>query len=166
MSPHPAHRRTPWRDNVEALAMAIVLALVLKAFVLEAYKIPTGSMQPTLMGLNHSPGGGRSVAVSDRILVDKLTPLFRAPERWEVVVFRYPLDRATSFVKRIVGVPGDTLRIRDGDLQTRDAATGEWRAERRPDSVQRSMWKRLDERSPAASKWSTAGAERWSAEGR
>ena len=49
MSAEPA-ARAPWRDNLEAMTMAIVMALVLKIFVVEAYKIPTGSMQPTLIG--------------------------------------------------------------------------------------------------------------------
>ena len=71
-------------ENVEALAIAIVMALILKYFLIEAYKIPTGSMQPQIMG---DPPTG----VFDRVLVNKLVYLLRGPERFEVVVFRKPL---------------------------------------------------------------------------
>ena len=72
-------RTTPWRDNLEAITFAVIMAVVLKYFIVEAYKIPTGSMQPTLMG-NEETG------VFDRILVDKLSYQFRDPERFEVAV--------------------------------------------------------------------------------
>ena len=65
--------------------MAIAMALFLKHFVIEAYKIPSGSMQPTLIG-------DEDADIKDRILVDKLSYAFRDPRRWEVAVFRYPLD--------------------------------------------------------------------------
>ena len=84
--------------------MAVVMALLLKFFIVEAYKIPTGSMQPTLIGDERS-------GVKDRILVDKLSYVLREPRRWEVAVFRYPLDRSKNFVKRIVGVGPEDFRI-------------------------------------------------------
>ena len=87
--------------------MAVVMALLLKFFIVEAYKIPTGSMQPTLIGDERS-------GIKDRILVDKLSYVLREPRRWEVAVFRYPLDRSKNFVKRIVGLPGDRIRIQEG----------------------------------------------------
>ena len=77
--------------------MAVILALFLKVFVVEAYKIPTGSMQPTLIG-------DADTGIQDRILVDKLSYQVRPPARFEVVVFRFPLDRGKTFVKRVVGV--------------------------------------------------------------
>ena len=104
-------RKRPWRDNIEAMTMAIVMAVMLKYFVVEAYKIPTGSMQPTLMG-NEDTG------IFDRILVDKLSFHLRDPERFEIVVFKYPLDRSKNFIKRLVGMPGEHFRIAEGDLWT------------------------------------------------
>ena len=83
--------------------VAIVMAVFLKYFVVEAYKIPTGSMQPTLMG-------NEETQIFDRILVDKLSYHFRDPERWEVAVFKYPLDRSKNFIKRMVGVGPEQLR--------------------------------------------------------
>ena len=70
--PQKGGRPTPWRDNIEAILMAIVMAIVLKYFIVEAYRIPTGSMQPTLMGNSRT-------GVYDRILVDKFTPVLRNP---------------------------------------------------------------------------------------
>ena len=75
--------RHPWRENVEAILMAVVVALTLKYFFLEISKIPSGSMQPTLMG---SP----EAKVFDRVLVDKMSYCYRDPERFEIVVFKHP----------------------------------------------------------------------------
>ena len=140
-----ARRSTPLRDNVEALVVAIVMAVFLKYFVVEAYKIPTGSMQPTLMGQAFPDGSG----VFDRILVDKLSYHFREPERFEVTVFRYPLDRARNYVKRLVGMPGEELRIAYGDVFVREAEDRPFRPLRRPRGVQAETWKWLDTTFPA-----------------
>lgn len=94
---------------------AVLLFLVLRTFVVEAYKIPSGSMEQTLL-------------VGDFLLVNKLLygaeipfagrhlPAIRAPKRGDVVVFVYPVDPSKNFVKRLVGLPGDTLSMRDGVL--------------------------------------------------
>jgi len=135
-----ADRKTPWRDNIEAVGAAVVIALMLKAFALEAYKIPTGSMQPTLMGLS-TP----NFSVFDRIVVDKFSYQVREPQRFEVAVFRYPLDRAKNFVKRIVGLPNEELRILNGDLWVRPTDAEPWSVLRRPADVMAEHWKRLDD---------------------
>lgn len=138
-APAGAPTRRVWRDNLEAFTMALVVAVMLKYFVVEAYRIPSGSMQPTLMGWNDGRGGG----LFDRVLVDKLSYHQRDPERFEVVVFQFPLDRSKHFIKRLVGMPGDHLRIRDGDLWLElPAADGElsWQILRRPAGVQESHW--------------------------
>src|SRR5262245_25286422 len=102
--PKPEEARHRWRENIEALVMAIVVALLFKYFVLEISKIPSGSMQPTLMG---NPETG----VFDRTLVDKLAYQFRDPRRFEIVVFKHPLERSRIMVKRLVGMPGEELKI-------------------------------------------------------
>lgn len=140
--------------------MAIVVAVMLKYFVVEAYQIPSGSMQPTLMG---SPEAG----IFDRILVDKLSFHFRDPQRWEVTVFKYPLDRSKSFIKRLVGMPGEDLRVYRGDLWTRKDAHDEWRVLRRPEPVQRECWKDVAADDPRFSEWKRdAGARTWAVRGR
>jgi signal peptidase I len=96
-------------EQVEWLAMILAVTLVLKSFVVEAYTIPTGSMQPTILG-------DAEAGLHDRVLVDKLSPLLRAPRRWEVFIFRLPLDERELYVKRLVGLPGETLALRGGDV--------------------------------------------------
>ena len=107
----------PWRDNIEAVTMAIIMAVMLKYFIVEAYKIPTGSMQPTLMGNDETQ-------MFDRILVDKLSFHFRDPERFEIVVFKYPLDRSKNFIKRLIGMGPEELKIENGDLFHRPQGDG------------------------------------------
>jgi signal peptidase I len=154
-----AHRRTPLRDNVEALIVAVVMAVFLKYFVVEAYKIPTGSMQPTLMGQAFADGDG----VFDRILVDKLSYHFRDPQRFEVTVFRYPLHRGRNYVKRLVGMPGEELRIAHGDLFVRSDPAAPFRPLRRPRAVQGETWKWLDRAQPdGVTQWKVESGE-WSA---
>jgi signal peptidase I len=137
---------TPWRDNLEAVAMAVIMALLLKYFVVEAYKIPSGSMQPTLIGDDQA-------GVYDRILVDKLSYKFRDPKRFEVVVFKYPLDLSKSFVKRLVGIGPEEIKIVHGDLWRRDDASQPWTILRRPRAVQIETWKRLDREDPDEPRW-------------
>jgi signal peptidase I len=139
-------RSTPWRDNIEAMTVAIIMAVVLKYFIVEAYKIPTGSMQPTLMGqpFDQNRDGIADGGVFDRILVDKLSYHFRDPERFEVVVFKYPLDRSKNFVKRLWGLPGEQLRIDRGDIWVRRGDDEEWSIARRSRKVQLETWKAMD----------------------
>lgn len=157
---HKKKSQHPWRENLEALAMAIIVALLFKSFILEISKIPSGSMQPTLMG-------NPETEVFDRVLVDKLSFHMRDPERWEIVVFKHPLEHSRIMVKRLVGMPGEELRIANGDLWTRPGPGDEWRILRRPAAVQEEMWRRLDLLEPVRSSWSRAdGAAGWHIEGR
>ena len=127
---------TPIRENIELVLMALVVALLFKGFVFEVSRIPSGSMQPTLMG-------DVETGVFDRIAVDRLSFQYRDPERWEVVVFKHPLERSRDMVKRIVGMPGEELRISGGDLWTRTSPDDEWTILRKPDKVQRRFWRSL-----------------------
>ncbi len=107
-----AGRRTVWREYAEALVMAVLLALFIRGFIVQAFKIPSGSMLPTLV-------------VGDHLLVNKFiygirVPLwgkrvvsFSEPKRDDVVVFVYPQDRSKDFIKRVKGLPGETLEVRD-----------------------------------------------------
>ncbi|MDQ7836005.1 MAG: signal peptidase I [Humidesulfovibrio sp.] len=109
------------KEYVEALLVAVVLALIIRAFVVQAFKIPTGSMLETLqIGdqlLVSKFHYGLKMPFSDRILVDVYEP-----QHGDIVVFEYPFDekldssrptlKDVDFVKRIVGVPGDTVEIR------------------------------------------------------
>jgi len=113
-------RKSTAREYVESIGLAVAVALVLRFFVIEAFKIPSGSMVPTLV-------------VGDHIFVNKFiygirVPLterwlfhFKEPERGDVVVFMYPEDRDKDFIKRVVGIPGDQVELRDGRLVVTDA---------------------------------------------
>lgn len=92
-----------WKDWGEPLLIAAILAVLIRAFIFGPYKIPTGSMIPTFM-------------VNDKIFVDKLSYRFHEPARGDIIVFKYPRDRKKDFVKRLVGLPGDTIEIRNGIL--------------------------------------------------
>ena len=99
------------REYVEAIAIAILLALVIRTFVVQAFTIPSGSMMDTLL-------------VGDYILVNKFLygptvpftgwqlPGIRGPRRGDIIVFKYPQDERRDFIKRIIGVPGDRVLIR------------------------------------------------------
>jgi len=107
-----AIKKSVYREYLEALAYAIVLALFIRAFVVQAFKIPSGSMIPTLQ-------------IGDHILVnkfiygikipftDKKLFTFKEPKRGDIIVFRYPGDEDRDFIKRAIGLPGDTIEIRD-----------------------------------------------------
>lgn len=137
--PPPAAKtkpRRPWRENLEAFGVAILMAVLLKPMLVEAYQIPTSSMQPTLMG---SPEAG----IFDRILVDKTRYEIFEPERWDIVVFRYPIRRNQNYVKRIVGLPGDRLRIAAGNLWQVGEDGALAHVLRKPDRIQEHLWKEV-----------------------
>jgi len=92
-----------WKNWGEPILIAIILALIIRTFLVQAYKIPTGSMRPTFLE-------------NDRILVDKITYRFREPERGEIIVFKYPVDNKKDFVKRLVARGGESVEIRNGSL--------------------------------------------------
>jgi signal peptidase I len=92
---------------VEVVVTAVILALIIRTFVVQAFKIPTGSMRPTLIE-------------GDRILVNKFIYKFTNPKRGDIVVFKYPEDKKKDFIKRLIAVQGETVRIVDGDIYIDD----------------------------------------------
>jgi signal peptidase I len=118
-------------DVIESIATAFILALVVREFAFEAFKIPTGSMEPTIYG----EGFGRRKG--DRLLAAKAPLLFAAPERWSIVVFKYPLFRPTNFIKRLIGLPGEHVENRDGDIYVNGKVAA------KPEEVQESLWRAL-----------------------
>jgi signal peptidase I len=91
------------REYVEAILVAVVLALLIRQFIVQAFKIPSGSMIPTLL-------------VGDHLLVNKFIYRFRSPRRGEIVVFKFPQDRETDFIKRVIALAGEEVSLRDGKL--------------------------------------------------
>ncbi|GAM10905.1 signal peptidase I [Geobacter sp. OR-1] len=100
------------REYVESIIWALVLAFIIRSCLVQAYKIPSGSMEDTLLVGDHLFVNkfvyGIKIPFSDsRIL--KL----RDPRRGEILVFEYPEDRSKDFIKRVIGVPGDEIQVRD-----------------------------------------------------
>ena len=100
------------RENVEAILLAVLLALFIRTFIVQAFKIPSGSMEDTLL-------------IGDHILVNKFVYGIRMPfsnktivpisepERGDVIVFKFPQDPKMDFIKRVVAIPGDVIECRD-----------------------------------------------------
>lgn len=114
-SPLDKPKKSALRENIEAIAVAIVLALFIRTFIVQAFKIPSGSMKETLQ-------------IGDHILVNKfiygvklpftqttLIPI-KNPKREDIVVFRFPEDPDKDFIKRVIGTEGDEIEIRDKQL--------------------------------------------------
>jgi signal peptidase I len=95
--------KSAWRENLESLIWAVAVALAIRTFIVAPFKIPSGSMRPTLIE-------------GDRILVSKFLYRFREPQRGEVIVFRYPSDPKRPFIKRLAAVGGDRVEIRHGQV--------------------------------------------------
>jgi len=111
--------KKPWyREYSEALIVAAILALIIRTFVVQAFKIPSGSMEDTLLIGDHLLVNkfifGMQVPFSDT----RFLPL-RHPERGDIIVFEFPDDEDKSyfkrrdFIKRVIGTPGDTVEVRD-----------------------------------------------------
>jgi len=167
-------------NTFELLVTAFLLAIIFRAFIIEPYLVPTGSMAETLMGAHfrlhctqcgyqydygfdpsryglaehyvtgvhlntypskcpscgfHQPAGGdMTVTNGDRILVLKSIYQFFKPNRWDVIVFKNPLDPQLNYVKRLVAKPNETVEIIDGDIYINGQVT------RKPPKLQHQMW--------------------------
>jgi len=93
-------KKSVLREYTEAILVAVLLALLIRTYVVQAFKIPSGSMIPTLL-------------VGDHILVNKFIYQFTDPKRGDVIVFKFPVDESRDFIKRIIAVGGEDLYIKD-----------------------------------------------------
>jgi len=110
-----SQQKTVVREWVESIVIAFILALFIRTFIVQAFKIPTGSMRMTLVE-------------GDRILVNKLRygpkvpfsdkrlPGFGVASRGDIIVFVYPEDKKRDFIKRLIAFSGETVEIREGDI--------------------------------------------------
>jgi len=180
------------KETIESILVAFIFAFIFRAFVMEAFVIPTGSMAPTLLGahmryrcpdcgyqfdVNYSaPGQGDDIAIpteapirdavycpncgyriapkgdirpvhyGDRILVMKYLYLLHPPHRWDVVVFKSPdhpqqYNYTQNYIKRLVGKPGEWLKILDGDVYVSTDEGKTWAIQRKPYEVQEATWR-------------------------
>ena len=178
------------KETFESIIIAFILAFVFRAYIVEAFVIPTGSEAPTLLGahyrvecpqcgyifdINYSDNHRGSVDRSgrlvtpprwshgatcpmcryninmasqayprpgDRILVQKYVYFVSQPRRWDTVVFKAPHQPNTNFIKRLVGLPNESLRLLDGNLYTQAKGEESWNIARKSDviKVQRAVW--------------------------
>ena len=133
--PTPEHPLAWLKENVEAIAVAFIMALVIRCFCVEVFKIPSSSMEPTLLGDNPNEGRG-----GDRIMVTKLTYWLQNVARFEPVVFKFPLNPMKNFIKRVVGLPNEWLMLHGGNVYTAPAREGPFRIQRKSLRTQRSIW--------------------------
>ena len=176
--PERKSRAAEVANTFEWLITAFILAFVFRAFVMEAYRIPTGSMANTLRGAHfrlrcqqcgykynyglgnyglprdtlphgylkpmssrcpscgnyQQTGGTMPVAYGDRILVLKCIYQLFEPKQWDVIVFKNPLDPAENYIKRLIGRPGETVEIIDGDIYINGQIS------RKPPKAQKNLW--------------------------
>jgi signal peptidase I len=100
------------REYVEAIVIAVVIAFFIRTFIIQAFKIPSGSMKPTLQIGDHILVTKFIYGIKIPIVRKTLVPI-SDPKRGDIVVFIYPEDRSKDFVKRVIGTAGDTIEIRD-----------------------------------------------------
>ena len=140
-------KKSTLREYAESIIIALVLALVIRTFVIQAFKIPSGSMEPTL-------------EIGDHLLVNKfiygikipftsinLFP-WKSPQRGDVIVFIYPLDPGKDFIKRVVGVGGDTVSIVNKKLYINGVEAPDPHAVYRENSVLLGELQKLDNFGP------------------
>ena len=143
MSVHPLSRLpAPWRKVVDwslTIAAAVVFVLAFEAEVAKPYRIPSSSMENTLHCAR--PATGCRASTSDRVLVNRLAYELGSPQRGQIVVFKAPAtanrcqpgDGGTTFVKRLIGLPGETVREdQHGFIWIRTAHAGTWTKLREP----------------------------------
>jgi len=108
-------RKSSAREYAESIGVALAVALLLRAFVVEAFQIPSGSMIPTLEIGDHifvsKFAYGIGLPFTNKKLVE-----WGEPKRGDVIVFRYPPDPSTDFIKRVVGLPGDSVEVRHNQV--------------------------------------------------
>lgn len=119
-------KRSHLRETIEAILIALVLALFIRTFVIQAFKIPSGSMEDTLLVGDHiivskfsyglqvpKPAMIEVFGVEVPFFQTTLAPVWGELERGDIIVFRFPGDRSKDYIKRLIGLPGDTVLVRD-----------------------------------------------------
>ena len=102
---HEAEGRTSLKKELlswlKIILIAVAIAFVVTQFIIINAVVPSGSMEPTIM-------------TGSRMVGFRLEYIFAKPKRGDIVIFKYPLDESTLFVKRLIGLPGETVEIKDG----------------------------------------------------
>lgn len=104
--------KSKFQEYAEAIIIAILIALFIRTFIVQAFKIPSGSMKPTLLIGDHILVNKMSYGVKIPFIRKTIIPVGN-PKRGDIVVFIYPEDRSKDFIKRVIAVEGDTVEIRN-----------------------------------------------------
>lgn len=124
----PEKRRSTlarWFDNwMRSLGMALVLFLIIRTFLVEAFQIPSGSMERTLLAgdflfVNKAVYGAQIPGTKARL------PGFESPRRGDIIVFEFPKNPELNYVKRVIGVPGDRVEMRGGEVRVNGGVLAE-----------------------------------------
>jgi signal peptidase I len=107
-----AFQKSTTREYFESIVVAVILALFIRTFVVQAFKIPTGSMEPNLLVGDHLLVNKFVFAPTVSRLERTVLPM-REIRRGDVVVFKFPEEPERDFIKRVIGLPGDTLEVRN-----------------------------------------------------
>lgn len=116
-------RKSIIREYIEAFIWAVVLALIIRTWGVQAFKIPSGSMKPTLLIGDHLLVSKSSYGFKNPFTDSVIIPIGE-PGRGDVVVFRFPEDPDKDFIKRIIGLPGETVEVRDKQVFINGKALG------------------------------------------
>ena len=107
-----AFKKSTVREYFESIVIAVILALFIRTFVVQAFKIPTGSMENNLLIGDHLLVNKFVLGPTPSSIERTLLPIGTI-RRGDVIVFKYPEDPARDFIKRVIGLPGETLELRD-----------------------------------------------------
>ena len=115
-----APKKSIAREYTEAILIALILALLIRTFIIQAFKIPSGSMENTLLIGDHilvskfSYGTHipNEIPFINTKLFDDIVLFSKVPERGDIIVFKFPKDETRDFIKRVIGLPGDLLEVR------------------------------------------------------
>lgn len=108
------------REYIEVLAIAALLALFVRIFVVQAFKIPSGSMEPTLLVGDHILVNKFIYGIRAPIVNNMMIPI-RSPKQFDVIVFQYPWNPSVDYIKRIIGLPLQKVQIIDKKIYVNDA---------------------------------------------
>ncbi len=108
-------RKSTTREYFESIAIAVILALFVRTWVVQAFKIPTGSMEPNLLIGDHLLVNKFISAPSQTAVERSLLPI-GVYQRGDVIVFKYPEEPERDFIKRVIGLPGETIELRQSQV--------------------------------------------------
>ena len=114
-----AKKKSKVREYAETLVIALAIALFVRSFVVQAFKIPSSSMEPTLLVGDHILVNKFLYGIRIPVIGKKVLP-FSQPRRGDVIVFIFPNDRSKDFIKRVIGLPGEKIEIRERKIYIND----------------------------------------------